>query len=373
MISTRLTLGAILTSAFAASLCCLGPLLVGVLGVGSASLFQQHFEAVRPYAMILTAALLGYGFYLAYRPAPACADGAVCDTRPSVKRLGKLAMWLVTLISLLLMFFPYYSGALLAGGLKGGPISAVTTSATTTLKIEGMTCGGCAVAVKAALTALPGVSRVEVTEKPPQAVVTHDPRLTRKAMVDAITSAGYGVAGEHVAATATLEKVASLSPLSVEPLREAFNRARDRVRVVAVLSPTCGWCQKGQGAMKQAFDHNGSDRLRGFVVWLPMLPNDDGSSAARQAKLWEDSRMIQGWDSEKRIGEAFRGTLKLNRTAWDVYLIYPPGVEWKGEVPPTPSFWMHQLGPDSGADASRMLDAGVFENEVMKAIKKSDS
>jgi hypothetical protein len=54
--------------------------------------------------------------------------------------------------------------------------------------------------------------------------------------------------------------------------------------------------------------------------------------------------------------------------AWDVYLVYAPGVRWEGDTPPTPTFWMHQLTADTGADQRYCLDPAVLEREVARLI-----
>lgn len=60
----------------------------------------------------------------------------------------------------------------------------------TRLKIEGMTCNHCVMAVKQALEAVPGVSgRVEVTLKPGAAVVEGD--VAPDALVAAVAEEGY--------------------------------------------------------------------------------------------------------------------------------------------------------------------------------------
>jgi hypothetical protein len=45
--------------------------------------------------------------------------------------------------------------------------------------------------------------------------------------------------------------------------------------------------------------------------------------------------------------------------AWDVYLIYPPDHPWDTELPPAPTFWMHQLDeePKLYLDPLRLKDA----------------
>jgi copper chaperone len=66
---------------------------------------------------------------------------------------------------------------------------------TQTLKVQGMTCGGCAASVTRVLKAVPGVSDVAVTLSLGEAKVAFDPaRTTVAALRSAIEDAGYGAA-----------------------------------------------------------------------------------------------------------------------------------------------------------------------------------
>lgn len=66
----------------------------------------------------------------------------------------------------------------------------------TTLLIAGMTCGGCVTSVNRVLSALPGVSRVEVTLLPSQARVSFDEQLLNvDGLREAIQEAGFTVTG----------------------------------------------------------------------------------------------------------------------------------------------------------------------------------
>ena len=61
-----------------------------------------------------------------------------------------------------------------------------------TLRVEGMTCGGCTIATRTVLTRLPGVVRAEVTYEEQQAVVTYDPaKVTVARMIAAIRTLNY--------------------------------------------------------------------------------------------------------------------------------------------------------------------------------------
>jgi copper chaperone len=63
---------------------------------------------------------------------------------------------------------------------------------TTTIKITGMSCGGCTASVTKVLSETPGVAKADVTLTPGQAVVEFEPaRVTRAALCAAIDEAGF--------------------------------------------------------------------------------------------------------------------------------------------------------------------------------------
>ena len=65
-----------------------------------------------------------------------------------------------------------------------------------TLKVQGMTCGGCVASVTRVLKAVPGVDDVAVTLTPGEAKIAFDPAQTGVAALRAaIEGAGYDVVG----------------------------------------------------------------------------------------------------------------------------------------------------------------------------------
>ncbi len=76
-----------LVSGVLASACCLGPLVLGLLGISGAA-FAHKFEPFRPYLLVVTYALLGGAFYLTYRPQTTCGPDSACEM-PRARRLGK--------------------------------------------------------------------------------------------------------------------------------------------------------------------------------------------------------------------------------------------------------------------------------------------
>lgn len=103
------SLGAVVT-AFGASLCCVLPVAVALLGVGSAALGAK-LEPFRPWLAGLTVLLLGLAFYRAYRPVE-CEPGDECKV-PASRRKHRIALWTVAIVAVMLLSFPYYASWLL--------------------------------------------------------------------------------------------------------------------------------------------------------------------------------------------------------------------------------------------------------------------
>ena len=102
----------VLLAAVGASLCCVLPVVVAFAGVGSAA-FGAMFEPYRPYMIGATLLLLGFAFHRAYRPqATECAPGESCAV-PENRRRQRLLLWIVAVVAMLLLTFPYYIGWIL--------------------------------------------------------------------------------------------------------------------------------------------------------------------------------------------------------------------------------------------------------------------
>ncbi|MBH0118609.1 heavy-metal-associated domain-containing protein [Rhodococcus sp. NPDC003382] len=62
-----------------------------------------------------------------------------------------------------------------------------------TYRVEGMTCGHCVSAVREEISAIPGVSEVDVNLETGTVVVVSDIELDPKAVADAVDEAGYAL------------------------------------------------------------------------------------------------------------------------------------------------------------------------------------
>lgn len=153
-------------------------------------------------------------------------------------------------------------------------------------------------------------------------------------------------------ATVASNVTTAMSSVDTDAVRKEFNTSSDKVRIVALLSPTCPGCRSGHGVVGQVLKKFSSPQLKAILVWEPMREGDNPAAATQQAETVRDPRITQGWNESRNVGKLFGETLELHDIAWDVYLVYKPGIKWEGQQPPHPTFWMHQL---EGADPKLLL------------------
>jgi mercuric ion transport protein len=86
--------------------CCVFPMAFSFLGAGGLALAAELMP-YRPHFIAGAAIFLGSGFYFAYRPLKAeCAPGATCSA-PKSRKLQRISLWVVTILTLALIAFPY--------------------------------------------------------------------------------------------------------------------------------------------------------------------------------------------------------------------------------------------------------------------------
>ena len=181
-------------AAFVASLCCLGPLLLGSVGLGA--VLVATFAPLRPYLLFLSVALLALGFYSVYRKpkaAQACA-GEVCALDSRSRRMAGPLLVLATVAVAALALFPVYGSKLVSGSAVRTHAAAVALQ-TVELRVSGMTCEVCAGVVKRKLLETSGVVAAEVDFESARARVQYAPSETSPArLIAAVNSTGYQAA-----------------------------------------------------------------------------------------------------------------------------------------------------------------------------------
>ena len=178
-------------AAFVASLCCLGPLLLGSAGLGAA--LVATFAPLRPYFLGLSVFLLAAGFYFVYRKpeaTQACED-EVCAPQTRPERMAKPLLWLAVVAVAALAFFPSYGIKLVGKSTAAAPALTVSL-ATAELKIAGMDCEVCAGLIQRKLAETPGVVQAVVHYSAGHATVKYDSRRVRPSqLVEVVNATGY--------------------------------------------------------------------------------------------------------------------------------------------------------------------------------------
>lgn len=185
MKSSNLFRNAGIVTAVLASLCCITPVLAvlgGISGIASSFSFLEPF---RPYFMAFTIIVLGYAFYDAYKPKKQTEIDCDCLTEEneSKKRFinsgtsrllrGKVFLWVVTGIAVVLLSFPYYSKFIFTNSQNNG-ITNSTHILEVKLEIEGMSCASCEHSVDYALKSEVGVLSVASSYAAGTAYVQYD-------------------------------------------------------------------------------------------------------------------------------------------------------------------------------------------------------
>jgi hypothetical protein len=88
---------------------------------------------------------------------------------------------------------------------------------------------------------------------------------------------------------------------------------------------------------------NKDPRLAAYVVWVPELAAQERNVGPATA-LVADPRVKQFWDPGEVVSTEYGHVLGINFAAWDVYMLFDAEQVWRGNNPPRPRFWMHQLG-----------------------------
>lgn len=96
-------------AAIAASLCCVGPLVLLAFGVSGTWIANLTLlEPIRPFAIVVTIILLGIAFWKLHISPPGCGIGKPCAS-PKTLFWYRIIYWVITITLLLLITFPWYA------------------------------------------------------------------------------------------------------------------------------------------------------------------------------------------------------------------------------------------------------------------------
>ncbi len=194
--------GGSVVAAVAASACCWLPIALIVFGASAGGL-SAAFDRLRPLFLAISVVLLSAGFYLNYFLKERCEPDMACaNPNPKLKRFNRVVLWVAAAGVLAFGLFPNYVGALF-GGSDYAVAAERKDNSQMFLRVDGMTCAGCASNVKRSLIGVIGVLDVTVSVAESQAVVRVDPKHppAMETLIAAVNKTGYQASSWGSAAT----------------------------------------------------------------------------------------------------------------------------------------------------------------------------
>lgn len=102
---TGIFIGTGVVAGFLASLCCIGPLILTILGVSGAAALAK-LDAFRLPLIFLVLGIFGYAGYILYKKRNVCEPGSICSDPKKYRRMV-IAYWIGLVIATLGLVSPY--------------------------------------------------------------------------------------------------------------------------------------------------------------------------------------------------------------------------------------------------------------------------
>ena len=186
-------IGAGLLTAFAASLCCITPVLALIAGTSGIASTFSWIEPFRPYLIGLTILVLGFAWYQKLKPQKEIDCECETDEKPKFIQSRKF-LGIVTVFVIVILAFPYYSGIFYPNTEKQIILVDKSDIKTTEFKISGMTCASCEEHVNHEVNKLNGIVNSTVSYENGNAIVEFEKTKTNETEIEkAINSTGYQV------------------------------------------------------------------------------------------------------------------------------------------------------------------------------------
>ena len=186
--------GAGLLTAFAASLCCITPVLALVAGTSGVASSFAWLEPFRPYLIAFTILVIGFAWYQMLKPSKMEAD---CDCDPVKKpkfTQTRAFLAIVTVFAAIMLAFPYFSDKLTSSQQPPAEVTPNSEVQRIEFEVHGMSCTGCENNVIKAVSQLPGIFETTASFEESLASIQFDANLVNKDQISAaIAESGYDV------------------------------------------------------------------------------------------------------------------------------------------------------------------------------------
>lgn len=184
-------IGTGLLTAFAASLCCITPILALIAGTSGLASTFSWLEPFRPYFIGLTILVLVFAWYQKLKPQKKIDCNCETDEKTNFAQT-KSFLAIITVVAVLLLSFPSYANIFFPD--SENKIIAVDASKIQKVEftIKGMTCSGCEHHIKTEINKLEGIIEVLVSYEKRKAIVRFDnTKVSIEDIEKAINATGY--------------------------------------------------------------------------------------------------------------------------------------------------------------------------------------
>ncbi|GAA3744649.1 MULTISPECIES: mercuric transport protein MerTP [Flavobacterium] len=184
-------IGTGLLTAFAASLCCITPILALIAGTSGLASTFSWLEPFRPYFIGLTILVLAFAWYQKLKPQKKIDCNCETDEKTNFTQT-KSFLAIITVVAVLLLAFPSYAHIFFPD--SENKIIAVDASKIQKVEftIKGMTCSGCEHHIKTEINKLEGIIEVLVSYEKGKAIVRFDnTKVSIEEIEKAINATGY--------------------------------------------------------------------------------------------------------------------------------------------------------------------------------------
>lgn len=182
-------------SAFAASLCCITPVLAFLSGASGVASVFSWMEPTRPWLIALSLGLLGFAWYQKLKSRADAEIQCNCEDERKAPFLQSMAfLGIITVLAALMMSFPWYGSLIYPENQTTMVIVPADQVETVSYRIDGMTCPSCEEHVQHGARGVDGVIDVKADHRIGRAVVRFDRGRTSDEVIRrAIDATGYKV------------------------------------------------------------------------------------------------------------------------------------------------------------------------------------
>ena len=183
-------------SAFAASLCCITPVIALLAGSSSLAANFSWIEPARPYLIGLSIALLAFAWYQKLKPVKSNAMDCNCETTKKAPfHQSKKFLSIVTVFAILMMTFPLYAKMFYPKSkFQATIVAAADNKQQVKFIIQGMTCEGCQDHINNELSKVAGILTYNTSYASRSSLVTFEgSKIDAKSIAAVINKTGYTV------------------------------------------------------------------------------------------------------------------------------------------------------------------------------------